>query len=244
MHQRSVSVKALTFLRGWRGSAEAVGVLCDDEKSYVIKGSQAGRQVINDEIVARLGVALGAPVGIPELVEISSDLISIEPRLAHIAPGIAHGTLFIQDCDDSRELIRTELPENRMRLALLSVLYGWIVANDCQFLFRRTPPQIVYSVDHGHFFPRGPDWTIELLKCQGPPEVPGVFTNCYFKFDEYQQMASRLKAVTEQQILLAVATPPDEWGLTMEERLVLVEYLTVRKQQLLSTLSHMSFGSG
>ena len=47
------------------------------------------------------------------------------------------------------------------RCALLAVMYGWFQAGDNQLLYRKTPPELVFSVDHGHFFPGGPEWTVE-----------------------------------------------------------------------------------
>jgi len=45
-----------------------------------------------------------------------------------------------------------------------------------------------------------------------------------------------LAGVAEATIIQAVASPPNEWGLTMEERIVLVEYLLRRQQELLDAL--------
>ena len=81
---------------GWRTKAEPVLLKCNDGREYVVKGQQAGRQIVNDQITARLGFAIGAPVGEPKIVEVSAELIAIEPRLSHIPSGTAHATLFIQ----------------------------------------------------------------------------------------------------------------------------------------------------
>lgn len=63
------------FRRSWNSSARPILVRCIDKKDYIVKGQQAGRQIINDQIIAHLGVAMNAPVGQPRIVEISADLL-------------------------------------------------------------------------------------------------------------------------------------------------------------------------
>ena len=230
--KRAAPIQARTFIRGYRTKAEPVLLKCADGKEYVVKGQQAGRQIVNDQIVARLGTMLGAPVGKPQLVEVPVELIEIEQRLVHISPGAAHGTLWIPQCDDHFVLIATGEDANRTRLAHLAVLYGWVVPNDWQFLFSLSPPRLIHSVDHGHFFPNGPNWKIEDLLEADPPHIPECFSDCYFATAELSEALESLAAITVEQIIQAVASPPDEWGLTIEERVQLVQYLIRRQQEL------------
>jgi hypothetical protein len=164
----------------------------------------------------------------------SAELVEIEARLAHIPPGMAHGTQFIPDCFDSYDLIATSEPINRPRLVKLAILYGWVQANDWQFLFTKTPPRLIYSVDHGHFFPNGPDWHKAQLLVAPRAALADCFSSCYFTQEEVQEGLQALEAVTEDKIIQAVASPPDQWGLTMDERVVLMEYLMRRQQELLT----------
>lgn len=61
--------------RQWNSSARPVLARGIDKCEYVVKGRQAGRQIIVDQVVARLGLAMGAPVGKPQIVEISQELL-------------------------------------------------------------------------------------------------------------------------------------------------------------------------
>ncbi|MDB9511889.1 hypothetical protein PN499_11890 [Kamptonema animale CS-326] len=230
-----IPISAITFRKGWRTKAEPVLLKCNDGREYVVKGQQAGRQIVNDHITARLGFAIGAPVGEPKIVEVSAELIAIEPNLYHIPSGTAHATLYIPDCLDSWELMATSETENRSRFALLAVLYGWVYANDIQFIFHKTPPRLVFSVDHGHFFPSGPDWTeYDLIQAPQAELNSYLCENCNFTEDEISSALRALESVSEQTIIQAVAAPPNEWGLTLDERVTLVEYLTRQQQQLLT----------
>lgn len=230
-------VQAQTYRQGWKTKAQPVRLSCDDGKSYVVKGRQAGRQIVNDQIVARLGQAMGAPVGEPKIINFPAELINSNRNLSHIPPGTAHGTLWIPDCFDSWELIATSEPFNRLRLSLLAVLYGWVYAGDRQFLFLYDPPRFIYSVDHGHFFPGGPDWTENALREAPDARLDDFFlSECSFTDREIERSLSQLQAVREEEIVRAVASPPVEWGLTIDERVTLVEYLITRQQQLLKQL--------
>ena len=68
---------------------------CDDERDYVLKGSQNGRKLVADHVVGRLGQLLGAPVGDTSFATIPDELIAIEPQLADVGAGICHATLWV-----------------------------------------------------------------------------------------------------------------------------------------------------
>ena len=65
------SVKAMTFVKGWASFSKPRAVSCDDGNAYVIKGRHLGKPTVTDQVVARVGFALGAPVPEPMLVNVS-----------------------------------------------------------------------------------------------------------------------------------------------------------------------------
>jgi hypothetical protein len=234
--QQEDSIRALTFVRGFETDTKPALLQCDDAQAYVVKGVQSGRKIVNDHVVARLGELLKAPVGKPMLINISPELIEIEPRLSHFAPGLAHGTLFIPDCIDRSDFIAISEGTNRARFALLAVLYGWVQGYDQQFLYRKRRPQLVYSVDHSFFFPfdsETGEWSPEILRQHPQAVVDPYFSTCGLKRVEIHQALQALASVTEDDIFEVVATLPEPWGITMDERIALVEYLIRRKQELL-----------
>jgi len=114
----------MTLRRALNSSARPVFARGFDKREYVIKGQQAGRQIINDQIIARLGWAMDAPVAEPLIVEIDRELLELDPTFDYLTPGTAHGVVFIPDCSDEREGIRfVGQKENRKRFALLAVLF-------------------------------------------------------------------------------------------------------------------------
>jgi hypothetical protein len=235
---RQTSVNATSFICGWPSYSRPAAVECDDGLEYVVKGRQVGRAIVNEQVVAHLGLALGAPVGKPRLINMPSDLIKYESNLAHFVPGICHGNLFERNCSDRAWIAYTDKQENRSRFALLSVLYGWAYAGDHQLIYSNAPPHLVYSVDHGHFFPGGPNWCEIDLQYSSCNLDPSLKTDCNLTPDEINKAGAALACITENQILEAVAAPPDEWGITIDERLALVRYLIDRRSELLLNIKN------
>ena len=231
-------VLIITFRRKWNSASRPVSARGMDKCEYVVKGRQAGRQIIADQIVARLGLAMGAPVGQPQIVEISPELLESDVNFSFLSSGKAHATRFIPNCFDDRDTIKYKHHDgNRPRFALLSVLFGWVYSQDRQFIYEKNHPNLVYSVDHGHFFPGGPDWTAnDLVSAPTAKLDEELVSACELTDHEIGQALIALKKVTEEIIIQAVASPPNEWGITMEERVTMVEYLIKRRQELLNAL--------
>jgi hypothetical protein len=222
--QREEPLQAVTFLNVFETDTQPALLRCNDAQVYVVKGAQARHKVVSDQIVARLGVLMNAPVAIPRLVNVSTELIEIEPRLSHFQAGLAHATLFIEGCVDSYDLRAIREVQNRSRFASLAVLYGWVQAYDHQFLYRKRSPQLVHSVDHSHFFPFDSDindWDETTLQKASSANLDPYFADCKLASQEIHQALSSLESVAEDDILSAVSIPPDEWGITMDERLML-----------------------
>src|SRR5690242_8376939 len=63
------AVIAETFLDRFGTASTPVRLACDDGNEYVVKSAHAGRMIVTDQIVGRIGIACGAPVGAPALVD-------------------------------------------------------------------------------------------------------------------------------------------------------------------------------
>src|SRR5438477_3698327 len=167
------SVTALTFLRRRTDTAShPVYLACDDSKTYVVKPlrkyADQGRMLFTDQIVARFGTLIGAAVPRVSLITISQTLIDLNPDpqqgLGHCHAGVSHGSELIKDVTERVDQFQhVGDDDNRNRFASLGVLHGWISFSDRQFLYEISDPFRVSAVDHGHFFPNGPNWTLATL---------------------------------------------------------------------------------
>lgn len=231
-------VQALTPVRALRGASRPVVVDCDDGRRYVVKGRQVNRALVADQVVGRLAAIIGAPVPLVELVHVSGDLIEPGSLLEHFASGMAHASQFIPGCTDSFWIQHVTEPGNPERFASLAVLYGWADPEDRQFLYANQAPHLVYSVDHGRFFTGSSDWTIETLRVAMTTKVDQLIEiQAGLNRNLMRAALSRLSDATDQVIAEIVATPPEDWGITLDERAVLAQYLGSRRDALLAGIS-------
>ncbi len=210
---------------------------CSDGNDYVVKWFNPPRMLFNDQVVGILGRLIGAPVPEVRLVSVPGSLAT-DSALRHIQGGICHGSQFLRQVSESREYFTfTTVRENRSRFALLAVLYGWaFVGHDHQFLYGTQPPRLVYSHDHGHFFPRGPGWsTASLQKAPTAALDSLIIEKCDLNEDELQPAIQSLHKATNEAIAGAVAAPPEDWGVSLDERVALAEYLASRRDVLISS---------
>jgi HipA-like kinase len=233
---RQSAVNAQTYCRKkWGTNAAPVVLSCDDGNVYVVKCHDvaSGRVPTNEQIVATLGKSIGAPVADVRLVDVPKALIDAESELSHMKPGISHGSRLIPGCSESQGITHIDVPSNRNRFALLAVLYGWIPASDQQLIYALDSPHAVHSVDHGHFFPGGPAWTLAGLS-GAPPATPfdWIVQGVKLTTNELENAIETLQNITSEYIATAVAAPLDQWGILPEERVALAEYLALRKEQL------------
>ena len=199
------------------------------------------RALTVDQIVSRLGMMIGAPVGEPDLVFISDRMIEENKQLqipSRYFPGIAHASKLIPGCHDGLEMGQYQTGLNRPRYALLAVLYGLAYCdNDHQVIFQE-PGSLVYSVDHGNFFLGGPDWTIESLRETPAARVdPIILHTCGLSFPEYQPALQCLKHLNNKHIAYAVASPPASWEFTLKERGEVAYYIAKRRNDLIAMLN-------
>jgi hypothetical protein len=198
---------------------------------------------VNDQVVAALACSMGAPVPMPALVEVPPELIAAQPELQHLAPGVSHGLTWVPGCTERQGLANTN-PENNERFARLAALYGWIHAGDHQFIYTNASPHLVHSVDHGHFFPDGPEWTITSLQSAGPADLDPTI-HASLSWDDAQRSAVRkgMASMSDEVIANAVSRPPDEWGLSSSERLELASYLSRRRDEVVARIDGRMTGA-
>ncbi len=232
-----VVVVAQTFLQRWPSASQPVLVSGDDGRTYVVKGSQNRKMIVAEHVVGRLGQLLGAPVGEVAFASIPNELKAIEPNVQHIGGGIAHATLWIPGCTEREGLTHVAHPYNHRRFALLAALYSWAVAGDHQCIYSKGEPYEVYSVDHGHFFPGGPNWTLDSLNQAPLVQLDPWFAQCNLPGAMMAEARHQLESITDDDVNLIVSGPPDEWEFSEAERDALRVYLRRRRQELIALLA-------
>jgi hypothetical protein len=247
---RPAPLRAETYLRSFGTGSKPVLLQCSDGGSYVVKGKQAGRQIVNDQVIAALGRLMGAPVPVPALVDVPAQLIALQPELQELAPGISlapgvsHGSTWVPGCSNQEPLRHTDAEGNNERFAILAVLYGWMQAQDHQFIYATASPHLVHSVDHGHFFAGGPNWTVDTLGATGHADLDATITpHVSWENGLLSDVRNRLTNITDEVIAQAVSRPPDDWGLSNSDRSALASYLSRRRGEMVNKIDERISGA-
>jgi hypothetical protein len=227
------------MLRRWSTASNPFLVTADDGASYVVKSNLAGRQMVNDQIVARLGESISAPTGRPTLVSIDDAFLDLNPDLRNsgVTAGTWHGVRFVANHTEREGIQHCGLPENKLRFAALALLYGWAMPADHQFIYSNAPPPLVLSVDHGHFFAGGPNWTVDTLRGVVDPARPdqSICQTCQLTDADLSPSKQQLQEIDAVHVIAgAVAMPPDAWQIALQERVAMAEYLDRRRTELLA----------
>lgn len=190
-----------------------------------------GRAITTEQIVARAGHLIGAPVPVVRLVQVAARLIPRQLTFSGGPPpgGVHHGSAWA-DGFTGREGL-SYLEENRTRFGALDVLYAWIpYTGDHQWIYRATEPHDVLSVDHTPFFPNGPEWSVAGLRAgEGAVARDSQMATLALTDSDRKQALGALAAVTPEDIADVVACPPAEWGITEDDRVALARYLFARR---------------
>ncbi len=88
-------------------------------------------------------------------------------------------------------------------------------------------------MDHGHFL-HGVSNDLNDLISAPIDAFEAIVLNASITSQELEHAAHNLEEVTIEMIVWAVADPPDEWGLTANDRLQLAEILYDRQQKFLN----------
>ncbi|MDZ4689066.1 MAG: HipA family kinase [Planctomycetaceae bacterium] len=232
------AVTAHTYLRTRFSSISKPALMaCSDGQEYVVKSIAnpcLKRAMANDQVMGRAAAAMNAPVPTVALVNVPQDLINGQPELADFVAGVTHGSKYMPDASKTRQgIAHGTVPDNRGRFASLALLYGLaLVQRDHQF-FYQDGAHLVWSFDHGHFFPNGPNWSVASL--QGvPPATPDaqIVAGCALSLLELAGAKPRLNRVTDDVLAEAIGAVPAAWDVTPDEKAELAVYLERRRDEL------------
>lgn len=231
------SVKAVTFVKSWPSASKPVAVRCDDGETYVAKSIQPGNAgmktgVTAEQVVARLGRMIGAPVPEVVYVDVPQEMIDNQPEMAHMAPGLAHGLKMIPNCSEREGIDAVTSERNKKAYGRLAVLYGWCHAGDHQLVKTLDADADVYSVDHGHFFPGGPAWNAASLAGAPGPAVPDPQFAAHADADAQAEALTHAGNADDDTLAKVVGSSRPEWGVPIEDLVALAKFVSARRDTL------------
>lgn len=204
------------------GGSGAFLALASDERRYWIKplnNCQGERVPITEQIVGRVGALIGAPTCEVRTVAIPPELTGWCFRGNHpLEPGIAHGSLHVDDCVETRTLEFRSQDDNRRRHCFILALHDWCWGGDGQWLRVERDDQRYYSHDHGWYLPpEGAVWSSTELErlVDEPRELPDSGQD--FGIWAAAEVANQLEAVNRNRLIEVLEAIPDEWPVSDEE---------------------------
>jgi hypothetical protein len=200
-----------------------------------VADAKGARLLFNEYVVGRLAKLIGAPVPSTVLIHIEHEFISRFPSevegIGHVRPGMAHGSRFHEGLGERVDKVRF-VTQNKDRFASLAILHAWTQANDHHFLYDEHGN--VYSVDHGNFLPGGPHWTLRDLGRVDAIDLDHFADACGLVDEELMEACAPLRTISPSDLAEIVATAPDEWSVSVQERLAVAKFLRARQLQLLA----------
>ena len=225
------------------GGSGAFLVRADDDRRYWCKcldNPQGPRVPINEQIVGRLGSYLEAAVCEVSLIRIPPELEGWDYRPGRkLVPGYAHGSRALPNAIETRSMNHPHDDQNPTRMTSLKILADLCWAGDCQWLYAPGQENSYYSHDHGHFFPSGPNWTIDSLRANSADQ-PSAYPGSLYVPDVVTAFADKLDRMTALDIAGVLAGIPEDWPVTNEELEEMVLYLDRRRSRVVQRLRSTS----
>lgn len=204
---------------GGSGSFQA---RCSDGRRWWVKPLNncqgSPRVVVNEFIVGRLGLLIGAPVCEVDVVRIGPDHVGWEFRAGHqLEEGLASGSRDVEGAHEAHQLDHRNQDDNQRRHVGAFALYDWCWGADPQWLFEAPAQERTHSHDHGYYFPDGPNWTgaslqREVSNSHALPQDPSGLLPA-----EKERVADRLGTLTADEIGAVLRQVPSSWPVTDEE---------------------------
>lgn len=206
-------------------------VAADDGLRYwckALNNRQSPRVPVTEQIVARLGRLIGAPVCEPQLVRLDgvAGFEFVSGRT--VEPGWAHGSLALDPALEIRGLENRSDDENRIRHAGIFALHDWLAGSDPQWLYATAEDNAYYSHDHG-FYLTGPDWTDLTLEQNADTEFPLPMDQNGLDADELGRLADRLEALSKASIEAEISCLPANWPVGEGELQAVADFADRRK---------------
>lgn len=199
----------------------------------------------NDQVTARIGVLMGAPVAEPVLVQLTEKFVERNPGIA-LPPGIYHGTITVPELGPVRKngsaWALTNPTANLPRFAQLAILYGLLHCTfDHQFWFDQYGKGLVWSLDHGYVIGSGEIrngvreacWNADELCARNECRLdPVIAEHIFFPDSMLRQAARSLDLLSPDGIAECVSCVPAPWGVSKEEKISLAAYVWDRSRLL------------
>lgn len=234
------AVAAVRDLRKLAGETGGHIMECDDGRAYLVKFKDRTRTVINEHVGHSIARMLDLPVPEGRLVSVGPDLIqgSSDLRVRGIAPGIHHGSVWLEGCEPIRSIEPRPVLANERSLPGMLVLdnfvLNWDRSNFGNNLTVRGPQGTLeyVSVDFGEIL-AGPRWTLatmEAVKATSQP-VPTfrLLALSVTGMDSFSPWLEMVESFPSQGVEELLSRVPVSWEIGRAEREAISDLLMTRR---------------
>ena len=203
---------------------------------------------ITDQIMARAGDLIGAPVSDVATISIGEDLAGERIGRDKTLPlGIAHASLEVEDSHDVSlaSKLHRHRDDNVWKHATYFVFHDWCWGNDPQGLMQLRADNRYYCHDLGNFLPRdGSTWSIDRMVADvdQPHEYEEPITG--IPIEVADKVAATLEAVERRQLVDVLAGVPVSWPVRNKDLEVVGYFLEQRASAAARRLRRRFHGGG
>lgn len=208
---------------GWYGPFR---VTASDNRDYWVKSLEVYPEderpsLATEQIVSQVGRLIGAPVCDTSLIRIPNALAGWSPhRGLTIQPGVAHASLAINRATEIRNCLEARIDDdNRSRHVGVYALYDWCFGADDQWLYDLDNDRMLYSHDHGAFFPPAGMgyWLRESLQAVADTPHTLPYPSNDLSPLAVAEVADALEAVDRADLVEVLCSIPASWPVSTED---------------------------
>jgi hypothetical protein len=191
---------------------------------------QSPRVPVNEHVVGSIGALIGAPTCRVKLIEITQENVGWEFRPGRLLElGIANGSESFSGAAEVNSLSYPLRDANPRRYVGVFALHDLCWGGDSQWLELTDSDMQLFSHDHGHYFPGGPDWTVDQLVAGAGTPHEGAWGTAGLNAAEATTMAARIAAITDDELAAIMRSLPAGWPVTDEQLACLAWFVSERR---------------
>ena len=223
------------------GSVPFLGLATNGNRYWVkYMGNAHGiDSLVAERVVEALAQKMDSPMRPSVLLEVPEPLTN-DPRLrgSGVQAGVAHGSLFLDACQEKTVLDSVGRDGNSVRQPRFIALWELCYGEDGQWLYDRANEEQVWSYDHGYWITGGEPEPLtardlELTAKSWKPwdgPVKGMDPEAFL------EVADRIDALSVNDFIDVVASVPLAWGVSDDLLEAVAWWLHVRRNHAASRM--------
>lgn len=223
------------------GSVPFLGLAIDGDRYWVkyLGNAHGIDSLVAERVVEALARKLDAPMRPSVLVDVPEPLTH-DPRLfgSGIRAGVAHGSLFLEACQEKTVLDSVSRDGNSGRQPRFIALWELCYGEDGQWLYDRANEEQVWSFDHGYWITGGEPvpLTVADLELTVGTWKPWVGSVRGMDQQAFIDVAERIEGLMVTDFVDVVASVPVAWGVPDRVLEALAWWLYARRTHVASRM--------